>query len=388
MEKVKSLMRPRLVLVALILILVTTGCIGHRSGVSWADLTLVGDQQNILVSYNDYMVLIDPATGQPVALRNSDGEVRTDENGEPRSWEFQSEGSEFFTTPLFIDGEDEDMLVADYNNRLLTVNFPNARLGTGVPTEISGHVIADIVRDENRLFVPLMEQNLLALDYDTREQLWEFETERGVWASPLVVDGMVYLPSLEHNLYALDVETGDLVWTLNLGGAIAHQPVFYEDRLFVGTFNHDIYEISLDGEILSEFEASDWVWGAPKVIDGILYATDLSGTVYALDAENGLEQIWRNRASGDGIRPAPLVTESFVIIGDRGGRVVWLDRLTGETRFEQEVDAEILSDILLIEPTETLAIPDSLVIVSTVNNSRILVAFTLENGERRWVYER
>lgn len=387
METAKSVMRLRLVLVALVLILVTTACIGQRSGVSWADMTLVGEQQQILVSYNDFMVLIDPTTGQPVPLRNSEGEVRLDDAGEPRQWEFQTEGSQFFTTPLFLE-DDEDMLVADYNNRLINVNFPNARLGTGIPTDIPGHVIADIVLEDDTLFVPLMEQNLLAYDFNTREQLWEFETERGIWGTPQVVDGVVYLPSMDHSLYAIDSDSGDLLWELDLEGAVGHQPILDDERLFAGTFNHDIFEISLDGEILSQYEASDWVWGAPVLVDSVLYAADLSGTVYALDADSGLEEIWRNQVAGAGIRPSPLVTDSYVIVADRDGGVYWVERESGEVVLEQEVDAEVLSDILLVEPNDVLSLPDSLVIVSTVNNSRILVAFTLEDGERRWVYER
>ncbi len=383
----KSLMRTRFFVFALLLTLVITGCIGQRSGVSWANLTLVGEQQQILVSYNDYMVLIDPTTGQPVPLRNSEGEVRVDESGEPRGWEFNNEGSQFFTTPIFFNGGD-DLLVADYNNRLLDVDFRNARIVSGAPDELPGHVVANIIQDGDMLYVPIMEQNVIAIDADTRERIWEFETERGVWAAPQVVDGVVYVGGLDHNLYALDGASGDLLWVLDLEGAIAHQPVIAEDRLIIGTFNHDIFEVSFEGEILSEFEANDWVWGSPSYADGVVYATDLNGFVYALDAENGLAEIWGSKIARGGIRAGPLVTDTFVIVADREGWVYWIDRTTGELSFDREVNAEVLSDILLIEPNDVLAIPDPLVIVSTVNNSRILVAFTLENGERRWEYQR
>lgn len=363
------------------------GCIAQRQGVSWADLTIVGDSRNLLVSYNDYMVLIDPTTGQPVSLRDSDGQVRVDEEGEPRIWEIRTDGAEFFTTPVFLQ-DGEELLVADYNNRLLEVNFPNARVSAAGVTEIPGHVIADVTLADGVLYIPLMEGDLVAMDFTTREILWTFETERGIWVQPRVIDGVVYVASVDHNFHAVDATTGEAIWTLTLDGAVGDEPAFVDGRFFVGTFNHGIFEISLDGEILSEYDAVDWVWGSPVVVDGILYAADLSGYVYALDTREGLSEVWRERIAGEGIRPAPLVTDEYVIVADRGGRVYWVARESGELLFEREVNAEVLSDILLVEPGGTLAIPEPYVIVSTVSNSRILVAFTLENGESRWVYAR
>jgi hypothetical protein len=82
------------------------------------------------------------------------------------------------------------------------------------------------------------------------------------------------------------------------------------------------------------------------------------------------------------------VTERFVIVAGRDGRVDWLSRDEGVVVFQREVNAEVLSDLLLIEPNESLTLPDDLVIVSTVENNRLLIAFTLNDGAQRWVYAR
>src|SRR5690606_37055927 len=90
-----------------------------------------------------------------------------------------------------------------------------------------------------------------------------------------------------------------------------------------------------------------------------------------------------------GIGPAPLVTDEFVVVGTRDGYVVWLNRENGQEVFKQEVQAEILSDILLVTPVVTVGerqIEQPTVIVSTVAMDRLLIAFDLNDSSRKWSY--
>jgi outer membrane protein assembly factor BamB len=139
-----------------------------------------------------------------------------------------------------------------------------------------------------------------------------------------------------------------------------------------------------------------------------LYAADLAGYVYALNPDD-LTQIWGTKAASRGIRPAPLVTDEFVVAASRDGKVYWLARETGEVVFSKEVEGrpEILSDLLLLEPTaasedaegedgenaETtpeLKIDEPMVLVATLNNSHLVVAMPLDYTSTYpgWVYAR
>lgn len=391
MKPFKRIAQSRFLGLALFLISFATACAPTRSGVAWPNLTLVGDQKHILVSFNNFMVLIDPVTGQPVQLVNAEGQVRVDEQGRPRLWELSGEetDSQFFSSPLFLG--DNTLLVADYNNRLLSVNYPTARLDDLVGVTLPGHVVAGIVMDADQVYVPLSERNLIALDLDTLQQAWIFPTQRGVWASPLLMDDVIYIPSMDHHLYAVDTGTGSLLWQLDLEGAIAATPLFVEDRFYVGTFARKVFEIGIDGGepiVLATYETHDWVWSTPVLVDNVLYVTDLSGRVYALDTQNGLAELWQTRVAETGIRPSPLVVGDVIVVGARNGNAYWLDRETGQVIFEREIGSEILSELILIEPGDQVAVPAPLVIISTVSSSRVLVAFTLDDGVRRWVYER
>lgn len=392
MRTVNSAVRPLWPGILFLAVLMVVGCVPIRSGVSWANLSLVGDAQNILVAYNDYMVLVDSATGVPVQLLDSQGQGRVDERGNPRPWEVRGgdTDSKFFAAPIFLD--DGNLLVADYNSRLLTVNFAAARIDNPIPITIPGRVIADMVVDDSAIYVPLSDHDVVALDFNTYEVLWTATTERGVWSSPVVVDDVVYFAAMDHYFYAVEAATGRVLWRQDMGGAVAASPVYHDGRFYVGTFSREILEVSRDGQILTRFKTQDWVWSTPVVRDDVLYVTDLSGHVYALSVD-GLTEIWRRRAASEGIRARPVVTDDYVIVAARNGTIFWLNRTTGQpvilddSPLERSVDAEVLSDMLLIEWGGAGDRQD-LLIVSTVSNSRVLVAFTLHDGARRWVYQR
>jgi outer membrane protein assembly factor BamB len=374
---------------ALLLVLaVATGCVGTRIGVSWPSLRTIGDAQQILVSYNEMILKIDPRTGSLAELTDSAGQTRFDpETGQPRLWRVdgrQIENAQFFSAP--IEYTDNRLLVASAALRLLLVDDTAARVENPSGLPLGGVVVADVTFDDERVYVPLSEQGVQAFDLETLEQVWMVSTgNSGVWSKPIVADGVVYFSSMNHNVYAVDAATGETLWSYNLGGAAAGSPTLYEGHLYAGSFARKLVKLDLSGALMGELEMDNWVWSAPTANDGKLYVTDLGGSVYAIDAES-FSIDWQVKGSGGGIRAAPLVTDEYVIVGSRTGLVEWLNRSNGNEVFERNVESEILSELLLIEPSETLNLPEPLVIVSTVNPARLLIAYTVNQGGQQWVY--
>jgi outer membrane protein assembly factor BamB len=54
----------------------------------------------------------------------------------------------------------------------------------------------------------------------------------GVYASPLVVDGLIYTAAEENYVTCLEAATGQLVWSERIGGKDAASPVYAEGRLY------------------------------------------------------------------------------------------------------------------------------------------------------------
>jgi outer membrane protein assembly factor BamB len=380
--------RMLLVMIALLAGVLLTGCIPSRVGVRWASVRLMGEAQNILLTFADYIVIVNPATGYEIALLNEEGTARIDpETNQPRQWQVSLQGAQFFSAPLQVD--EDTLLAADYNRRLFYVDVQNARLENATGQAIGGQVVAEIVGDDENIFLPYYNHDLVALNRETFDQVWAVDTDNGIWSEPLLTEeGILYFGSLDHKLYAVDTADGSVLWTLELGGAITGTPALYNDKLYIGSFDRKVYEISLEGEKLNEYQADNWIWSMPIIVDDVLYTADMGGTVYALNIVDGFEEVWKTKATGRGIRPSPLVTDEFVIVAGRDGHVEWLNRETGVIEITNEVQAEILSDILLIEPSESNELAQPLVVVSTIDHSRLLVSFTLNDGAPKWVYSR
>jgi hypothetical protein len=73
--------------------------------------------------------------------------------------------------------------------------------------------------------------------------------------------------------------------------------------------------------------------------------------------------------------------------------VYWLNAADGTDKIGNDgqalvrnTDGEILADMVLIMPNDTLNIAEPLLLVSTMLPNKQLIAFTISNGAQQWVY--
>ncbi len=390
----KTASRKRMLLLSLLMlgVLALSGCVGARMGVSWPAVGLIElyGETHISVAYNNEVAIVSPINGARARLINPlNGETLRDNENNPREWVLRgtdNEGSQFFSAPIRLD--DETVLIADNNKRLLRVDSVVVDVQRAYP--LADKVVANTQRAGDMLYAPMQNGGLSAISLEDYRTVWTLNTEAGVWAQPLLAGDMLIVPSIDHHLYALDLATGEWLWAVDLGGAVASTPLLANDRLYIGSFDKSFFEISLDGDILSEYATQNWVWGTPAIDEyGIVYVADLSGFVHALDSERGLQERWSAQVAERGIRAGPIVYGERVIVASRDGKVYWLDRRDGQLLNAREVDErpELLGDMLLLEPSETLDIDEPLLLVASVHEGRLLIAFGID-GRQTWVYPR
>jgi polyvinyl alcohol dehydrogenase (cytochrome) len=118
------------------------------------------------------------------------------------------------------------------------------------------------------------------------EEVWFFNAEDAVTATPAVVDGTVYVGDWSGNFYALDLDTGERRWTFR---ARTHPRVYA-------------------GQIVSSAAVAD-VAGEPTVYFGA------GNTLYALRARDG-DLRWQHRLAPPGAADDPREIESSPIVAD------------------------------------------------------------------------
>ena len=384
--------RSSFVVCLIMAMLVLTGCVGARMGVSWPAVGLIdyNGEQNIALAYNNNVAILSPVNGAPLRLINPlNGRPILDSENNPRDWVLQgsaNNGAQFYALPTVLD--EETVLVAANNGNLLRVD--SVLLEVTRTIQLDDKVVANVLVVDDIIYVPYQNGGLSARSMEDYREIWRFHTEEGVWAQPLLVGEMLIVASVDHHVYALDRSSGQLIWSLDLGGSVASTPLLANDRLYVGSFNKMFFELSLDGHILSTYSTQNWVWGSPAIDErGVLYVADLSGYVHALDSERNLQEVWSSQVAERGIRSGPVAYQDRVIVASRDGKVYWLDRRDGALINAREIDnrPELLGDMLMLEPSESLDIDAPLLIVTSVDEGRLLIAFELD-GRQTWVYPR
>lgn len=379
-----------------LLVVVGAACAPSRIGVSWGvmDTLVVNGETRILIGFNQHLNLLDPENGTVIPLLNTDGQVRLDEQGNPRRWDVDGtryDGAQFFSRPLLVGDPAETLIVPSYNNRLLEIDVQAARVENTAGIPVENHIFSDVIEDETRYYVPMSIGGLVAIDKASKLTVWSFESKDGVWAAPLLNEGVLYVATVDHYLHALSAETGERLWQepVALGGLAGATPLLYDEHLYIGSYGNELFKISLDGQVIGKYLATNWLWSTPTLYEGLLYIGDLGGSVHAIDPKT-MQAVWSAKVAERGIRPAPIVTAQYVIVASRDGVVHWLDRRDGITAFTREIEGrpEVLADLLLVEANPEEGFADTLVLISTMQPSHLVVAFTLENGRAAWVYAR
>ena len=213
---------------------------------------------------------------------------------------------------------------------------------------------SEMIYSEGRLYVGLGhrfnppegehatdESGVLALDAETGEKLWWFETELEVMPTPALVDDSLYFVTGDKHLFEVDPATGEQRSVTDLSGIVSmSSPAVENGMLYFGTGSpapYTFYAYDTEtGEVAWTTDLDEVITGlddvSPAVSDGIIVTTantggpeDKSGgqidehRIFGLDAQTG-EVLWQD-ALGTGPKPsnnrsgAPTISDGKVFVG-------------------------------------------------------------------------
>lgn len=262
--------------------------------------------------------------------------------------------------------------------------------------------------------------SLLALDTDTGEEVWRFETGGIGYLSPLVVEDLVYVTDGIGVVQAISIETGEEVWNATVptaGNLIPNALLSAADGLiYVATSLGSVHALAaLTGDEAWTFDIGGDNPTTPVVSDGVVYiATSYLGDVidamnlpldtgesialtgsdeatppgepanalpkgvgrlYAITAATG-EQAWSVDLDHF-VRPAPTVADGMVILagaGANGDEIVALDTATGMNElWSLTTDGNVDTSV---------AVVDGVGYVGTYGST--FYAIDLESGSTAW----
>jgi len=239
--------------------------------------------------------------------------------------------------------------------------FPH-NLAVSSPLVVDGLLYATTGNgvDEGHVNIPSPQApSFVALDAKTGQLIWESTLPgekifHGTWSNPTygVVKGraQVIFPGGDGWIYSLEPKTGKLLWKFNANPAgakyilgprgtaneVIATPVIHDDKIYFGVGqdpehgeglgNFWVVDATLEGDVTDKGKV--WHRGGNDfhrtistvaIADGIVYASDLSGFLYAMDAKTG-ELYWRHDMLA-AVWGSPFVADGKVYLGDEDGDV-------------------------------------------------------------------
>jgi outer membrane protein assembly factor BamB len=366
-----------------------TAC-ARVSNVSWPGLS--ADESHVYVAYGPGVFAYNVETGQ-------------------QTWVYPPQESRkatlFFYAPPSVQGD--RVIIGDYG---ATDSFWSPQSIISIyglekndsSTPISLWIDSDLAEDKivaaplqvgDTTYVATSDNLVLALNADTGEEKWRFETGFSVWSQPTYYEGTLFISSLDRNLYAVDADNGSEQWRAELSGATPAQAVVNPDAglVYVGTFGGKVHAFDLEtGAEQWSVEGQDWIWNGPASADGVLYYADSSGYVYAVDAVTG-DSLWQTDVHGmettlgavqnppimikGAVQAKPVVVDDVVYIASVGneetgeGLLVALDARTGAELWQQTTPAPLFSTPVVVGDS---------IVVALQHETAVIIIYDLETG--------
>ncbi len=127
-----------------------------------------------------------------------------------------------------------------------------------------------------------------AVDINSGEIIWSFETDGIITSRPYVFDNVVYFGSWDTFIYALQTGSGDLKWKYETGWGIETTPVISNDIVYVGSLDNNFYALNKDsGENIWFFTCKAAIHSSPIVYGEYVFFGSDDGRFYALNKTNG-----------------------------------------------------------------------------------------------------
>jgi len=307
------------------------GC-GRRVPATWPDLSVV---DGVVYLANGQIFAMEAATGKllwnyPGAPQRSGGLLSGCSAPQATDGPFVAApavGAEFVF--LASGGDQQQSLLGKGKNMAGLRALNNFGVLQWRFDEATQSAVASPVLDEGTVYLASSDRHVYAIDVQTRDTRWVFETTKWVWAVPLVAQDTVYIASMDHVLYAVDAATGEVEWKFDRPqSALPTAPALVQGTLYLNALDGWVYAIDAQtGALEWEHKIDGSVWGTPLVQDGFVYLGTLHGAVYALDAADGT-QVWSQDVGGE-VRSTPAYVDGKLYVGCQDGQLYVFDAQDG-----------------------------------------------------------
>ena len=113
--------------------------------------------------------------------------------------------------------------------------------------------------------------------------IWFKRLEGPATSSPVVAGDTLYL-GLGNKMVAIDIQSRDKRWEFETGGTIRSSPSVVDSTVFFGSEDGRLYAVdAASGEKLWDYLTGDKITASPAVVNGVVYISSHDGKLYAIE---------------------------------------------------------------------------------------------------------
>jgi outer membrane protein assembly factor BamB len=205
-------------------------------------------------------------------------------------WTFET-GDPLWASPVW--SEDCSCLYqASMDHHLYAINPENGEL-VWKTEDLGGPIVNSPALSDNGLIIlGNFNNEVLALDEETQQVVWKFQTADWVWASPAIDDQQVYISDISGTFYSLDLESGTLEWQIQPGGGIFTEPLVTEELIYFSTDASSLVVVNKDGVIQRNQPVEGKLYAKPASAGDKLLLTPVESEYYLLALNESGVQVW------------------------------------------------------------------------------------------------
>ncbi|MEQ8189308.1 MAG: PQQ-binding-like beta-propeller repeat protein [Candidatus Eremiobacterota bacterium] len=171
-------------------------------------------------------------------------------------------------------------------------------------------IISSPAINDKSVYFGTTEGEFYAVDLEGK-LLWEKHTGP-VESSPAYFENILYFGTIDHKVLALQAETGETVWEFETAGKVVSSPAVAYNKIFTGSEDKKIYAFdAITGDKICEYETNGEIISSPAIANGILYIGNSGGSIYTLDV-NTLHVT--KKEIGGKISSSPAVADGMLFI--------------------------------------------------------------------------
>ena len=257
-------------------------------------------------------------------------------------------------SPAETDGDDDA-----FDSHVRAVDVATGEDVWTDAVELTEIVQAPVATDDTTAYVGDVGGMLTAIDLASGEESWSVDAGAPIVSAATIDDDRVYVATLGEQrtpgaVVALDRVNGEELWRTSddaTRGNLVSSPTLSEGRIIVLEPGYVVALDPADGRLLwrteivnprtTPFTRQGVGSLAPVSADGQVFAVDVTGRVYSLDAETGAI-VWDHALNDPSPLSPPVLTDEHVLVPANSGTLYAVDRTSGHLVSRVETDQTLL----------------------------------------------